>query len=87
MPKISLDKFKWAAEHAFWVFLILVFLALLLGGYMFYKYYILAKRVEPEIKEASLQFKEDLYQTILSEWQEREIRFREAETKEYPDPF
>ena len=54
---------------------------------MFYKYYILAKRVEPEIKEASLQFKEDLYQTILSEWQEREIRFREAETKEYPDPF
>jgi len=87
MPKINLDKFRWVSEHAFWACLILIFLALLLGGFMFYKYYILIKRAEPEIKEVPLQFKEDLYQNILSEWQERGERFESADFKEYPDLF
>lgn len=75
------------AEHPFLTFLILVFIALIIGGWQFYQYSILAQRAKPEISEAKIQFKENLYQEILSEWQSREERFESAQTKEYPNPF
>ena len=87
MKKINLGKIRWLAEHAFWIFLTSVLLALILGGIIFYKYYILVRGAEPEIQEVPLQFKKDLSQEILAEWANREKRFQEAQTKEYPDPF
>jgi len=87
MKKIDLGKIRWLAEHTFWIFLASVLLALILGGIIFYKYYILVRGAEPEIQEVPLQFKKDLSQEILAEWANREKRFQEAQTKEYPDPF
>jgi len=75
------------AEHCFLAFLILVFIALIIGGFQFYQYSFLAEKSEPEISKAKIQFKENLYQKILSEWQNREERFGTAETKEYLNPF
>lgn len=85
-PKIS-NGVKWIAEHAFLVFLISVLAALIFGGIMFYKYNILVQKKEPEVREAPLQFKKDIYQNILTEWRQREERFEAADSKEYPDPF
>jgi hypothetical protein len=87
MRKINLEKLKWLAEHAFLVFLVLVLVALILGAAMFYKYNILVKKAEPEIKETPLQFKKNIYQNILEEWEGREERFKEADIKEHLDPF
>ncbi len=90
-PKKIKDFFKKllprAAEHCFLVFLVLVFISLIIGSLQFYQYSFLAEKSEPEISKAKIQFKENLYQKILSEWQNREERFETAETKEYPDPF
>lgn len=76
-----------AAERAFLTFLVLFFLALILDGFVFYKYSILAEKAEPELLEKPMQFEEALYQKILEEWQFRENRFEGVELKKYSDPF
>jgi len=68
-------------------FFILLILALIFGGLIFYQYSFLAEKKEPQIIEKPIQFKEDLYQKILAEWQMRQKNFDEAEQKEYRDLF
>ena len=75
------------AEHAFLTSLILILIAVIAGIALFYKYEVLAKKSAPEIKEPPFQFKKDLYQKVLSEWQNREERFESAVGKEYPNLF
>lgn len=76
-----------AAEHCFLAFLILVFIVLIIGSLQFYQYSFLTEKSEPEISKAKIQFEENLYQKILSEWQNREERFEFTEQKEYSNPF
>lgn len=78
---------KILGERAFIFFLILLFLALIFGGLVFYKYSILAQKAEPEIFEKPLKFKEETYQEVLKTWKERQKIFEETELKTYPDPF
>jgi len=96
--KISLAKFdkikkilkrlpRILGEQAFLTFLVLLFFSLIFGGLIFYKYLILAEKKEPEILEKPLFFKENLYQKVLAEWEEREKNFEQAKLKEYPNPF
>ena len=66
------------AEQAFLTILVLIFISLIWGGFLFYQYSILAQKAEPEITIEPTQFKENLYQKILEEWQNREERFQEA---------
>lgn len=75
------------AEHVFGACLFLFFLALILGGFLFYKYNILTQRAELEVLNQSFLIKEKTYQEVLKVWQEHERRFQEAYLKEYPDPF
>lgn len=75
------------AEKAFLTFLGLFFLALILGGFLFYKNVILVKRVQPEILEKPLQFNEEPLKKILIDLGNRKIKFEETEKKQYPDPF
>jgi len=74
-------------EKAFLTFLFLLFISLILGGIIFYKYSILAEKAELRTIEEPLQFEEKIYQKILNEWGTREKIFKEAELKEYPDLF
>jgi len=74
-------------ENAFLTFLFLLLLSLIIGGIIFYKYSILSEKVEAEIIEKPLQFKEGVYRKVLDEWEAREKRFRESELREYPDLF
>lgn len=92
---IKINKIKEFLKRSLWVigenftstFFILFFLALIIGGFIFYKYSFLAEKLEPEIIKEPLRFKEALYQEISEEWQIRQKRFEGAELKEYQDLF
>jgi len=73
--------------HAFWACLVLFILSLAIGADLFYKYSVSAQSAEPESLEQAVFFKEKTYQKVLKIWQEREKRFQEADSKEYPNPF
>jgi predicted neutral ceramidase superfamily lipid hydrolase len=75
------------AEQAFISFLVLLLLALILGGLIFYKYSILVQKEKLEVPEGPIQFKEKTYQEVLKIWQEREKKFEEANSKQYLNPF
>jgi len=79
--------FRILGEEAFLFFLVLIFLALILGGFLFYKYSFLVEKAKLEILEEPLQFEEKTYQEVLKIWKEREKIFQEADLKQYPDPF
>lgn len=76
-----------AAERLFLTFLVLVFISLLISSAVFYKYYVLPQKIEPELSQEVIKFQEDIYKKILQEWQDRGERFDAAKTKEYTDPF
>jgi len=78
---------KILAERAFLTYLGLLVLALILGGFIFYRYSILAKKTESPIGEKPLHFEKELYNKVLEIWVKREERFEEADSKKYPDPF
>jgi hypothetical protein len=76
------------ARNAFSTFLGLLLIALIFGAFIFYQYSILTETaIEIGEEEKPLKFEKKTYQTILEEWQTRNERFLEAETKEYPNPF
>ena len=96
MFKLKLKKYKnfgtklvkFLSERTFFAFLILLFFALVFGGIIFYQYKNLAEApVEIGKGYKPLEFNEDAYQKILTEWQERSYIFSLTETKDYPNPF
>ena len=95
LKKIQLKKFltflkklpRILGEKAFLTFLGLMVFSLIFGAFLFYKYSFLTKKIEPQITERPLKFKEKTYEDVLKAWQEREERFNKAEFKEYPNPF
>jgi len=94
-PKVKIKKIKeflkrlprTLGDKAFLTFLVFLLMALIFGGIIFYKYNILVKKVQPEIVEKPIQFKEKTYQDVLKIWQDKEERFKETDLKQYPDPF
>ena len=68
-------------ENPFPAFFVLLLLALVFGALIFYQYSFLAGEKEPQIIEKPLRFKEDIYQKILKEWEVRQKRFGEADSK------
>jgi len=86
--KSKLSKFcLFSAEHSFLSILILISIALLMGGWLFYQYSILAQKAEPQVTGQTIQFKENLYQEILDQWQIRQDSLEAADEKEYLDIF
>ncbi len=75
------------AKHAFGLFLVLLIFGLIAGGFLFYKYSFLLEKTTPQAIEQPVQFKQDVYQEVLYEWQKQEKTFIQAETKIYPNPF
>ncbi len=78
---------KVLALRSFLTFFGLFALVLILGSLIFYKYIILIQKIEPQVTEKPLQFKEKTYEDILKTWQERENRFQVIDTKQYPNLF
>jgi len=78
---------QWLAERTFLSLLIFIFLALILGGLFFYKYSFLIEKKPIELKEKPSRFNEKSFENVLKICQEREKKFKETESKEYPNPF
>ena len=74
-------------EHAFFTFLGFIVIAAALGGFMFYKYSMMAERKLPEITETPIRFNEKLYEELLETWREREEKFQKADFNAYSNPF
>ncbi len=93
--KINLKKIKGffgklsriLGEKAFLTFLGLLIIFLIFGAFLFYKYIFLVEKTQPEILEKPLQFNEGLLWEILQRFEEKEKKFEETKTKEYPNPF
>lgn len=93
--KIEISKIKIAfikllkvlANYTFLTFLVLLFLSLIFGTILWYKYKSLAQKEKLEVQIMPLQLKEDVFERVLKAWEERERRFKESEFKEYPSPF
>lgn len=74
-------------ENSFLTFLGLLFVSLVLGALVFYKFSFLVGKEKPEITEGSFRFQEKTYQAVLDEWQKRDQRLSEINLKLYPNPF
>lgn len=95
LGQIKIDKIKiffqktsyWLARHTFLASMILIVLAVIIGGIVFYKYSYLLLEAELQTVGKPLKFDEKKYQKILEIWQERQKISEESATKEYPDPY
>ncbi|MFH1841287.1 MAG: hypothetical protein ABH800_00725 [Candidatus Nealsonbacteria bacterium] len=86
--KNNLNRFFYTvARNIFRSFLIIFFLSLIIGSFMFYKYGFTEKEIDPVAAGEVIQFKENLYQKVLVEWNSREKIFEEVKTKTYVNPF
>jgi hypothetical protein len=74
-------------KHAFGLILSIILLELILGGIIFYKYAFLAEKTEPGISANNFKFKENSYQEILKEWEQRDIKFQENFGQDIQSPF
>jgi len=75
------------AEKSFLASLLLILLALVLGGILYYQYDFLISKNEPQPNEVSLKLQQKAYLSVLAEWQSRQVKFESADFKNWPDPF
>ena len=91
MFKFKIKKIKelpyYFAEHCFGFFIILVFFAMICGGFLFYKYNIVAANKQIENLNEPLKFEEKTYQEILQTWESQKQKIEQSEFKQYPSLF
>lgn len=75
------------ASHSFSASLILFLLALLIGSVLFYKYFILARKIDFSDLNGDYLLNEEGYEELKKNWQRQETIFEESNYKEYPNPF
>ena len=76
-----------SARNIFWTCLAIIFICAVYGIFLFYQYGVLPAKKDPGfLKDPSFINKEN-YDNILEEWQKKEEIFKQADLKEYPDPF
>lgn len=93
--KIKINKIKSAfkkfprqlAENDFLFSLVLIFIALILGGIIFYQYVILVQKKEPEIIKKPLPFNENALQEVLKTLKKHQEKFEETEIENSFNPF
>ena len=79
--------FYFLAVHIFFIILFFIFLDILFGGFLFYKYVILANQQEPDVQDNSFRFNENAYQDVLDKLEAREKDFNNSSQENYPNPF
>lgn len=74
-------------EHAFFCILVSVLFCVMSGSFLFYKYVFLVRIEYPDTVMTPIKFKKDVYDSVLREWQKREVIFSNAFFENYSDPF
>ena len=91
ISKVKIDavkKIPWIlASRAFLMLLIFILLALMLGAWVFYHYAILAETKTEQVTEKTILFKYSGYQTIVNEWQKKNLHLQESKNTVYTNPF
>ena len=75
------------ARHFLLDCLVVFLLVVALGGFFYYKYNILIQRAELESLEEPFLLEKNNYQDVINFWQENEKKFKEADSREYINPF
>jgi len=75
------------AVSSFLSFLVLFFLFLIIGIFIFYRKVFLIQRLELESTQEVIRFQEDVYEEILGVWADKEEKFKAADSKNYPNLF
>lgn len=75
------------AKHVFEFSLLALFLSFIIGVLVFYKYSILAQKVDPGDLPDSCLLEEKPYQKTLDIWTENEKIFHQADYKNYHNMF
>lgn len=84
----GIKKFIWFITfNAFFVILILILLNFIFGIFLFYKYVYVPKQEKPSVNKSYFQFKDDIYQNVLKEWEARNQKIIEFSEKNYKSPF
>jgi len=84
----KLKKIPWlVATNAFSVILLLVFLNIGIGVFLFYRYVIAVTTREPEVIQGTVKFSDNAYQEMLEKWDAKEERFRQSSNTQYINPF
>jgi hypothetical protein len=68
---------------AFLLILLIIFFEVALGIFLFYIYVFLPQNQTSKVSDDSVYFKEDVYQNIISEWQDRGQKFKDYSQKDY----
>ena len=63
-------------KNAFFTFLGLFVLSLILAFFVFQKYYLSIIKAEPETTEEQFKFHSETYQEVIKVWQEKEGRLK-----------
>ncbi len=86
--KKFLGKFVlFTAKHLFLDCLFIILLVLLLFGFFYHECDILAQKAGTKPFEPSFLLEKTDYQKVMDIWQENEKRFKDADSKEYINPF
>lgn len=85
--KVLNKSFVFVAKHAFPVCLILFLLCLMIGTFLFYKYYILIQKTDLASSSEEGLLNKGAYQDVLGVWLEYEETTEQAGSKEHKNPF
>jgi len=69
---------RWMGENAFFGFLLLLFVALVLSSAVFYRYVFLTRNAQVQADLTQVTFQEQTLKHIVETWQERDTRFGQA---------
>ncbi len=84
----QVKKIPWIlGKYAFLFILIFILLDMLFGGFLLYRYVLLVKNEAPQISSIPAKFRDDLYQSVLKSWQDREDTLKSASDLNYTSPF
>ncbi len=84
----KIKKISWKiAEHYYSIFLILVILGFLWGGFLFYENFILIRKAEPIVISPQVQIKKNVLEEVLREIENKERNLERIESKTYFNLF
>jgi len=75
------------AEHSFLSFLALLFVSLIIGGIVLYKYDITSRKKEIKIEGKLIKLHKKRMENVLESIEQREKNFQEVDFKMWQNPF
>jgi lipid-A-disaccharide synthase-like uncharacterized protein len=75
------------SQRAIFTFFFLFLIAMILGGILFLKYFILVKKAELKIEKEPLKLERRIYNQVLKIWEERKVKYEGVEGGNLLDVF